>query len=840
MATNTIKLSSGEGDKYISPTQTLVYKNVTLFGYGYLDWGTIVNQSIINLMDAIDNLNTNGLSQIQFDLTEYEENQKRLRAEEFNTWKTGFKSVLTDLVQTYIDETVKTINDFKTTQTQTNADLSKLIAENFTLLDEEINSISNTLDEKILTTVQDQVSSLSNTLDTLTSKVNSAHTSLTEATSNVNKVLTEAQNLISNFKNEFNNTFEMFKNETNDALTTNKDAIIEYIDTLINKSNLVTSNLDERLTSLELVSDSLNPDTIRTIIINKVNELAGGIIASALSTYEGRLDTLDNEIAGINNNLPLIISEKVNLAMETISSQIESFNQALVSLNRSVVTINNTLSPIEQMRVDIVAKFGTVPDMIHQILDQMETISELMISSGSIAKEHKNSIKNMVENIIAQEVKNNENMIAYINSIILNLLDGFSITAFDELSLIKRSSTKNTLFDNLTSTIKDNVNIYNVDELKYVGLEANYVEKTLSFAFKLPKTLINPANIWKSFKAEFINITTGETIETLFDVIDSPMNLAHKTKVNNLPIIGNIPTNKVTTFNYVYDWNASTLITINWDSLSSSDTFKLVIRETDDTLLLSSQVLLSDTTYIDIDDHYKNVVYPTLYKVNETITKPTPNIQNITWVNTNDKVLIPVCQIQSKPDLTKVLALKIKLPNNATLTSIDFSDGISSYTKTFVNQNTFPLTEAEYTSRNLSSTNNYYKDICSTGLLYYTINNDAKKVTGVITYVINGVTKTYDISTTSSGGGSETHIQDSTISSGSYIEYSMATLFGAGTDANTIMVEVRVLETNTTSDVYNKYLKADHLTSVVWMDSDIIRIYNEYNTNLTFRTIFKS
>ena len=837
--TNTIKLSSAEGDKYIGAQQTLVYKGVTLFGYGYLDWGNVVNQSIINLMDSIDNLSTNGLSQIQFDLTEYEETQKKLRAEEFASWKTGFKGILTDLVQSYIDESRKMITDFETGQNTINEEVSKLIKSNFTTLDGEIKDISSNLNEKILIVVQEQISTVSNSLDTLTSKVNQAYTNLQDATSNVNKVLTEAQTLISNFKNEFGTSFDTFKKETNDALTSNKDAIIKYVDTLIGKTNSTTTNIDERVTALELVSDSLNPDTIRTIIISKVNELAGGIVASALGNYETRLHTLETEIGDINNNLPNVIKEKVDAATTSINTQINAMNKSIISFNKTVQDLNNAVTPIDNMRVDIVSKFGTTENMTEQILDQALAKSELFISAGSLSKEHKNALVNVIQNLITQEVRNNENMVAYINSQILNLLDGMGLTAFNELALIGRTSAKDNLFNNLTNQIHTNINDYNVNELKFIFMETDYTQNTISFAFKLPTNLVH---LWNTYGIVFTNTTTNEVIESEFQAIGNAITLQHPTLIGAEPITDIVPLNQVNAFRYNVDWNASSFITIKFASLAKTHNFNIKVYDSGAYVnkLIEGNVLLSDTSYIDADDHYKNVIYPNLYMVNETISKPTPITQNITWTNTNDRVLVPVCQIQTKPDGSKIIALKVKLPNNATLTNIVLNDGVSSSTKVFTNQSTFPLTELEYASRNLIASNNYYKDICSTGLIYFTIDSTAKKVTGTITYVLGGVTKTYDISTSSSSGGSETHIQDSTIGSGAYVDYSMATLFGAGTDANNIMVEVRVLETNTTSEVYNKYLKADHLTSVVWMDADKIRIYNEYNTSLTFRTIFKS
>ena len=247
MSTNTIKLASNEGDKYIAPQQVIIYKGIELFGYGYLDWGTVVNQSLIRLIDSIDTLQDSGMSELQFDLTEYEETQKRLRAEEFGTWKNGFRLTLDELIQEYINTTKTSIDEFTTTQKEINTEVDKVIKGNFDTLSDDIAEITTDLDQRIIDVVQNQITSVSETVNNLTNIIQRANSNLETATSDVNKVLTSAQQLISDFKNEFNTSFNTFKEETNTALKTNKDYLIEYIDTKNNTTNNKTYNLEERL-----------------------------------------------------------------------------------------------------------------------------------------------------------------------------------------------------------------------------------------------------------------------------------------------------------------------------------------------------------------------------------------------------------------------------------------------------------------------------------------------------------------------------------------------------------------------------------------------------------------
>lgn len=831
MSTNTIKLASAEGDKYIAPQQIINYKGIELFGYGYLDWGTIVNQSLIRLIDTIDSLQDSGFSEIQFDLTEYEETQKRLRSEEFNIWKTGFRQTLDELIQGYVDTTETSIEEFVSTQTTINENINKIIVENFKTLSDDITEITTELDQRIINTVQDQIRSVTDTVNNLTNLVQRANSNLETATSEVNKVIASSQQLISDFKNEFNTSFNTFKEETNTALKTNKDYLIEYIDTKINSTNNKTSNFEERLLSLELVADSLNPDTVRLIITTKVNEITSGIIATYLENYEDRLDTIDGIILKINDDIPSLIESEVKNVADSVTSKLEAYDQSLLNLNKTIIDMTGDIEPIKEMRIDIVEVFGTIEAMVNRILDTYFISNELFANTIGESKEYHALSKNILEAVLNQNVKNSERTISYINSIILNFADSLGNSSFDELSLIKRTDSKIELLNNINSEISDSVINYGNKEFKYLFLRTLFDVNKIQFAFKLPRNLVIP---WNVYGIQCFNTTTGEMIESNFQANDNIFNLQEPTHIGNDPINQTIPLDQINSFQYSFELNSSSFVSLTFDKITPGDNFKLKIYsdENFNTLIIDSEVSLDDMSYLNPDPHYINNIYPNLYMIDSNINKPVAINQDITWSNMNDKVLVPVCEIQTKPNGSKLLALKVKLPNTASLTNIDFNDGFTSQVKTFINHDTFPLTEAEFTTRNLGATNNYYKDICSTGIVLFDVNNDTKKITGTITYKIGSTNYTYDIN--SSGGGSNSTIFiEQTIVSGQYVDIDTQTYFGS-IDARKVGVDVKVKDENSTSETYNMWINGDNLSTIAIKDNRYVRIYNEFMSDLIF------
>ena len=60
------------------------YKNIELFWYGYIDWGRVINQSLVTLYDLIDSIQDGGAA----------DNKIRI----FNEYSTNLEFLITTLV----------------------------------------------------------------------------------------------------------------------------------------------------------------------------------------------------------------------------------------------------------------------------------------------------------------------------------------------------------------------------------------------------------------------------------------------------------------------------------------------------------------------------------------------------------------------------------------------------------------------------------------------------------------------------------------------------------------------------------------------------------------------
>mgnify|MGYP003585514734 CR=1 FL=1 len=843
MSANTIKLSSALGDQYISSQQTLVYKNITLFGYGYLDWGTVVNQALVNLIDKIDLLQDGGVSEIQFDLTQYEETQKVLRAEEFNTWKSGFKTILNDLVQGYIDDTKKAIEDLKTAQAKINTDTSDLINSNYKTLDQKLTDLTSTLDEKILEIVNTQLGSVTETVNTLSGKVDKAVASLDSATQTINSATQEVKQTIETFKTEFSKSFETFKSETSKALEENKNYLVKYIDQKIFGLGNTTSNLETRIAALEMISDSMDPSYVQNLIIQKVSTISEGIIAGYLNNFDNRITIVENKVTNLENNLDSKISEKVDSATSTLTTALNAQNGKISDINKKVNDLNTEFEPLSIMKQEIEAEYGDVPHMIEVIGEtEFNTLDDKVLLYG-LGRSFKTLTRNLLLKQIDQEKTNLINIINFINAGTLNFLEGMKNTAFDELSIIKRYDLKTTLINSYFDFVQGNLENYSNSELKFNGLFAEVAHNKLDFAFSLPGIL--QSDSWGIGGIEIKNNRTGEAIESNFLFSDGIVS-NHLLEYYNtsFKVNGNIPTQNINPFSYYTNFNTSGLVNVTfYNGLLATDnvTIKIFKNASNSQLISSKTIAVSEFEKIgNIDTTWINGNFTDLYKSDMTLTKPTGlGTFDLVHSTQNNYVLVPVNKIVTKNDGSKVFNIKISLPVGATLTKIDFNDETSTTTKTFTNQETFPTSTLDYNNRKLGNTDNYYKDIGTTGLLWYPISSSATTVKTTITYVINGTTKTEDINT---GGtsSSKSKIVTATISSANYLDIDITSLFGAGTDSTYITVEPRIQESTSSSDVYGKFIKADHVCSVVWISSSIIRIYNEYTSNLSFQILLRS
>ena len=417
MSTNTIKLSSNTGDLYIAPQQTLSYKGINLFGYGYLDWGTILNQSIVNLIDKVDLLQDSGLSEIKFDLTEYEEEQKRLRIQEFQLWKTGFTDQLKALIETFNDSLQEQIVGILNDQKIINESVSKLIASNYEELRTDLNNLTQNLDERILELVNNQLESIIIKLDDLTDIVDSTKFSLEQATSSLNETKIQTEQNIKNFKEEFLITFEKFKNDTNKALNDNKEFLIRYINEALAKVEAITNIFEKRLLALETLSGSLDATSIQQMIINRVNELTEAIILARLQTFDNRVSDIEDILINLEGSIDQKIANSIQPLKTEYSAKFKSIDTSIIDLNNKTTKATNDLIPLNKLMAESFKHFETPEEPIINIVENQEMIGILSSYTNGISQNYKDLVKNILESLLNQIKFNQEQLITVENDL---------------------------------------------------------------------------------------------------------------------------------------------------------------------------------------------------------------------------------------------------------------------------------------------------------------------------------------------------------------------------------------------------------------------------------------
>jgi len=757
MSLNTIKLSSYEGDKYISPHQTLVYKGVTLFGYGYLDWGTIVNQSIINLMDKIDALQDSGLSELEFDLTEYEEEQKRLRAEEFNIWKTGFTNQVRELTNLFNKEIQIQVDNLIISQNEINSETKKLIDDNYEELKIDITDLTTGLDQRILDLVNDQLLSVTQQIVSLENLVESTKASLESATQSLNTTKLKTEQALEAFKTEFLEIFEKFKDDTVKALSDNKDYLVSYIDEALAGIGNINNSLEKRIIAIETLSGTLNSTNIIDMVTSKVNEISSGIILANLNSFIDRMNNMEDILIDMDSAIDTKIAAEILEITENYDGQLQTLNSKMGILEPIVTKNKSDLIPLNEMMIEASKHFDRPEEIILNILQNFDKILFANGIMNGVVQNYKDLNINILNDMLSQLKRNTENITLINNDTLLNLIDGLKYTAFDELSLIKRQASKTKLINEHYQILKNHLDDYKSNNFKFTLILKEDLTNSVYFGFKLPKT--HGSTLWKPMGIKVNNKTTGEKIDIIYEISDSylagrEINFYGNVAVTSLGLGTNLE--KFNTFIYYHNINCSQIVKLKWANLGPNDELEFIFYSDKNfttpihTQLINTNVIREDNV---VTEEFKANYYDLLFNDLETLNKPTVSLPTLNHSSSIAGIHIGPNLILTLPDGSKEWLLRICLPGtNSEITKIEFNDGTTDHTKTFTNHSKFPLTEAEYTSRNLSATNNYYKDINSTGHIKFPINSSATTITGKLYYTINGTVYTRDINIGAAGG----------------------------------------------------------------------------------------
>ena len=776
---NTMKVISNQGEIYISQQEHKRYKNIELFGYGYIDWGRVINQSLVTLYDLIDSIQDGGVSEIEFNLENYEEQQKVLRKDEFTTWKNEFKNLLTLEINKYQTQVSTILENYNDTISEIRETTTTSIQENYENLSEEIGGIYTQVEKTIDEQIQINIRSLVERINLANQNVESASQQLSQATSSMNASVQEVNNLIVNFKTTFEESFNQFKTEVERTLIAYKDTLIKYIDDKIITVSSTTGDLDTRIEKLENDIAKVNISTLNTFITTTIENNISGIINQNINQLNMEIDLITQDI----NDLELELNSKISNIVVNINSGLDNkfsqINMAVESLNTELVNFKKSG---ENSQVEVSSffletkKHISTPNIIAENLLHLKATCTDNTSIESVNIK----ILKLMEQIIEQNETNIKNLKAYIDSERNNLLNSLRDSEFDELSMLTNRQEEKTLIDNRHSlNIKNLRNeIFSLNDIFVIGQEKTFVSDDLPAAYLVLNLNIPSDTFPDMYDGAELRISINNRTpygkdrnyyRTFIIKVPRISNILSKDgsflKSDFYPGVSRSDMRDYIDGNFLNDiWYSENgvsfpvVLDIANERISGNDLSKMPISVT----------LVGKTkTYtfgFKINDFYSKNNAGFIYNLIENKSNYSTAVQNIidnkvipyldfvkNPLMDNNGVSLPVCEIQSQIKSgieTKLFRIKINLPVSATLSNITYKIGTGvDIVKPFGNVKYNPNYNVYLANKSANSDNDlYFTDLQTTGVLKIPITLSASSITGMVNYKIGSITKTYSFS----------------------------------------------------------------------------------------------
>ena len=776
---NTMKVISNQGELYIGQQEHKRYKNIELFGYGYIDWGRVINQSLVTLYDLIDSIQDGGVSEIEFDLENYEEQQKVLRKDEFTTWKNEFKNLLTMEINKYQTQVSAILENYNDTISEIRETTTTSIQENYENLSNEIGGIYTQVEKTIDEQIQINIRSLVERINLANQNVESASQQLSQATSSMNTSVQEVNNLIVNFKTTFEESFNQFKNEVERTLIAYKDTLIKYIDDKIITVSSTTGDLDTRIEKLENDIAKVNISTLNTFITTTIENNISGIINQKVDQLNMEIDLITQDINELESELNSKISNIVVNINSGLDNKFEQINLAVETLNTELVNLKKSG---ESSQVEVTSfiletkKYISTPNIIAENLLHLKATCTDNTSIESVNIK----ILKLMEQIIEQNETNIKNLKAYIDSERNNLLNSLRDSEFDELSMLTNRQEEKTLIDNRHSLNIKNLHneIFSLNDIFVIGQEKTFISDDLPAAYLVLNLNIPPDTFPDMYDGAELRISINN--RTPFGKDRN----YYRTFIIKVPRVSNILSKEgsfLKTGFYpgvsqseIYDYMDRNFLNDIWYS-ENGVSFPVVLDIANERITGNNLSKMP----INVTLVGKTKTYTFSFKINELPFKDNAGfiynlmenksnystaVQNI--INNkvipyldfvknplmdNNGVSLPVCEIQSQIKNgveTKLFRIKINLPVSATLSNITYKIGTGvDIVKPFGNVKYNPNYNVYLANKSANSGNDlYFTDLQTTGVLKIPIASSASSITGTVNYKIGSITKTVSFS----------------------------------------------------------------------------------------------
>ena len=776
---NTMKVISNQGEIYISQQEHKRYKNIELFGYGYIDWGRVINQSLVTLYDLIDSIQDGGVSEIEFNLENYEEQQKVLRKDEFTTWKNEFKNLLTMEINKYQLQVTSILENYNDTISEIRETTTTSIQENYENLSNEVSGIYTQVEKTIDEQIQINIRSLVERINLANQNVESASQQLSQATSSMNASVQEVNNLIVNFKTTFEESFNQFKTEVERTLIAYKDTLIKYIDDKIITVSSTTGDLDTRIEKLENDIAKVNISTLNTFITTTIENNISGIINQKVDQLNMEIDLITQDI----NELELELNSKISNIVVNINSGLDSkfsqINMAVETLNTELVNLKksgeNSQVEVSSFLLETKKHIETPNIIAENLLHLKATCTDnTSIESVNI------KILKLMEQIIEQNETNIKNLKAYIDSERNNLLNSLRDSEFDELSMLTNRQEEKTLIDNRHSlNIKNLRNeTFSLNDIFLIGQEKTFGSDSLPAAYLVLNLNIPSDTFPDMYDGAELRISINN--RTPF----GKNRTYYRTFIIKVPRISNILSKEGSFLKSgfypgvspldIYSYMDGNFLNDIWYS-ENGVSFPVVLdianeRISGDDLSkkpINVTIIGKTKTYtfsFKINDLPFKDKAGFIYNLMENKSNYSTAVQNIidnkiipyldfvkNPLMDNNGVSLPVCEIQSQIKSgieTKLFRIKINLPVSATLSNITYKIGTGvDIVKPFGNVKYNPNYNVYLANKSANSGNDlYFTDLQTTGVLKIPIASSASSITGTVNYKIGSITKTVSFS----------------------------------------------------------------------------------------------
>lgn len=835
VATETIKIIGQTGEIYISPNQTVEYKGFTLFGYNYSDWGTKINQAIVTLIDQIDALQDGNLSEIQFDLETYTEEQKVLRTQEFTIWKAEFKKILQDIVDTSDVEITELIDQVKESVVDLGKKLNETINANDLAINEKIEQVENAITTSFNDKLNTELGKVLEMFQEANDSVSNAQLLLKDSKIALETAMSSIKNQLETFKTDFTTSFETFKNDTNKTLIQYKENIIAYID---EKFGTATNKIDterERIDRIEMLLEAVTPDILSNLIKTGIDSSAKLIIETYMTNLVSKVSNLETANSNLDSHIQSKVEEYTDDQFQQLEDNDESLNLKFTSLKNKVDSHDTKIGEVETfvnnyetIELSLFGKNDNVA--LYEINEHVKDIEFLNISNLFKNYTQEVAIQKIKENIALQNLENNKNILTYLDSKFNLLMNQLSKTNADEIYLASKisSTLRTNLVNNVNKNIKDINYVKGIDTSKILDIQINFTTKKVYFLFNLVDGLTPSIGTLTNVRTNLNK--TGIT----WKVLDKIQGFGQKFEGEYVYYKDNC----------LSSW---LVVDISSTGLLKTDNLKIDIETLDSTgnpgPTLTKTILGSDYESGQITELKLDSLRDYIYVNNPTALTAlnSPSISEVVQTSLISGISIPKKEIIEN-DGVYYLLLRIKLQESYVLNNIElvYNNNTISYSVDNIANVPNNTTSLETLRNNWQF--NYFKDIDSTGLLTIPLTGTIKTTKAGATVIINGdvsdiqanikynngsidITKSLTIKS-SLGGGSGTKFVTATIANNAYHEIDTNVLFGSNM-GKTTLVDVKIKDKTTGSETLGMYLNAETVSVVAIKDERYIRVYNK-------------